>query len=157
MVCCDADSYDHCLEDTLAVGLLVGNAEGVEPGFYMLDRKRRSLLPTAYGSMMNDMASACLNQEWLGNCALHFLFLSNLDLVEGVWGARAYRYAMLSAGRLGQRIYVASTAMRLGCCGIGAFYDDEAGRLLGLNDTCKLLYLVAAGPIKALRGKRALP
>jgi SagB-type dehydrogenase family enzyme len=148
MVCCDANSHDRSLDEALAVGLLVGNVEEVEPGFYLLDRKGRSLLPVAYGFMMDEMASVCLNQEWLGNCALHFVFLSNLGHVEEIMGARAYRYAMLSAGRLGQRIYVGATAMRIGCCGIGAFYDDEAGRLLGLREECSLLYLVAAGPVK---------
>jgi SagB-type dehydrogenase family enzyme len=148
MVCCVANSHDRPLDEALAVGLLVGNVEGVEPGFYLLDRKRRSLLPVAYGFMMDEMASVCLNQEWLGNCALHFLCLSNLGHVEGVWGPRAYRYAMLSAGKLGQRIYVGATAMGIGCCGIGAFYDHEASRLLGLREECSLLYLVAAGPLK---------
>jgi SagB-type dehydrogenase family enzyme len=148
MVCSSASSYDRPLDQTLAVGLVAGNIEGIEPGFYLLDRKRRSLLPAAHGFMMDKMASVCLNQEWLGNCAIHFLFLINLEFAERLCGARAYRYAMLSAGRLGQRIYVGATAMRLGCCGIGAFYDDEAACLLGLPDQSRLLYLVAVGPVK---------
>jgi len=148
MVCCDADSYDRSLDDALAVGVLTGKVEGVEPGFYLLDRKGASLIPVASGYMMEEMATVCLNQAWLANCALHFLFLSNLRLIEQLWGARSYRYAMLSAGRLGQRIYVGATSMRVGACGIGAFYDDEASRLLALPDEWRLLYLVAAGPVK---------
>ena len=38
--------------------------------------------------------------------------------------------------------------MQLGCCGIGAFYDDEVSELLGLNEQSRLLYTVAVGPIK---------
>ena len=38
--------------------------------------------------------------------------------------------------------------MQLGCCGIGAFYDDEVAELLGLNEQSRLLYMVATGPIK---------
>jgi nitroreductase len=38
--------------------------------------------------------------------------------------------------------------MGIGCCGIGAFYDDEAAHILGLNEQTRLLYLVAAGPLK---------
>jgi nitroreductase len=60
---------------------------------------------------------------------------------------------MLTAGRLGQRIYLSAAAMRLGCCGIGAFYDDEAARMLGLNDQSHLLYLVAVGPLRKWAGK----
>ena len=66
-------------------------------------------------------------------------------------GARGYRYAMMDAGILGQRLYLGSTALDLGCCGIGAFYDNEARALLSLNDDSYLLYLVAVGQRKKKR------
>ena len=69
---------------------------------------------------------------------------------DRTWGPRGYRYAMLAAGRLGQTIYLGATALGLGCCGIGALYDEEARQLLGLNKKAALLYLVAAGPVKRL-------
>jgi SagB-type dehydrogenase family enzyme len=150
MMCYEAGSGDHPMDQTLAVGLLVGRVEGVKAGFYLLDTEDLSLIPVTPGFMMDSMATACLNQAWLANCALHFLFISNLPLIEKQWGPRAYRYAMLSAGRLGQRIYVGATAMLLGACGIGAYYDDDARRLLGLPEQWSLLYLVAAGPVKKL-------
>jgi nitroreductase len=120
----------------------------MEPGFYILDTLRESVSLVTPGFMMEEMAPACLGQAWLGNCALHFLFLTNLAQLESAGGPRAYRHAMLTAGRLGQRIYLAATSMQLGCCGIGAFYDEEASDLLGLNDDSALLYLVATGPVK---------
>jgi len=43
---------------------------------------------------------------------------------------------------------VFSAPQGLGCCGIGALYDNEAKDLLGLDDTSALLYLVAAGTIR---------
>jgi nitroreductase len=55
---------------------------------------------------------------------------------------------MLAAGRMGERLYLLATAMGLGCCGIGAFYDQEAAHLLGLNSHSRLLYLVGVGKIK---------
>ena len=79
---------------------------------------------------------------------MHVLFFANLEILERCWGSRGYRYAMLTAGRLGERLYVAATAMGIGCCGIGAFYDGEAAVSLGLNDHSRLLYLVALGPVK---------
>ena len=94
------------------------------------------------------MAAACLDQQWLQNAAVHFCFITNLDQLDKNWGARGYQYAMLDAGRIGQRIYLATTALGLGCCGIGALYDFEARTLLSLNQSSVLLYLVAAGPIK---------
>ena len=55
---------------------------------------------------------------------------------------------MLTAGRLGQRLYVAAEALGMGCCGIGALYDGEAMEMLGLNQSSRLLYLVGVGNIK---------
>jgi SagB-type dehydrogenase family enzyme len=137
-------------ESSVCTGLLIGDIEGFDPGFYLLNPEEKSIEMVNSGSLMNEMAHVCLDQQWLFNAAIHFLFLTNLDTLEKTWGPRGYRYAMLSAGRLGQKIYLGATAMGLGCCGIGAFYDQEAAQLLGLNPSSKLLYLVAAGPVKKL-------
>jgi SagB-type dehydrogenase family enzyme len=139
--------------DVVSVGLLAGNVEGLDAGFYLLDRQNEATSPVCRGDMMDRMAHICLDQSWLANCAVHFLFLTNFELLEQRRGLRGYRHAMLSAGRLGQRLYLAATSMRLGCCGIGAFYDHEAVDLLGLNGQSRLLYLVAVGPVKKWTGK----
>jgi len=96
------------------------------------------------------MTPACLDQNWLANAAVHFVFMANLQRLDRLYGGRGYRYAMLNAGRLGQLIYLGATALGLGCCGIGALYDHEAQKILGLNVDSALLYLVAAGPVKRL-------
>jgi SagB-type dehydrogenase family enzyme len=135
-------------KEALSVGFLSGNVQDLNPGFYVLDLEQGQMSLSSQGFVIDKMARVCLDQAWLANCALHFVFLTNLILLEETWGPRGYRYAMLTAGRLGQRIYLGTTAMGMGCCGIGAFYDDEAAQLLGLNEQTSLLYLVAAGPLK---------
>jgi SagB-type dehydrogenase family enzyme len=155
-LCSDIGAQGHSKptgSDVVSVGLLVGNVLGIDAGFYLLDRQNESISPVCRGDMMDRMAHICLDQSWLANCAVHFLFLTNFELLGQSRGLRGYRHAMLSAGRLGQRIYVAAVSMRLGCCGIGAFYDDEAVELLGLNGQSRLLYLVAVGPVKKWSGK----
>ncbi|MBN1841706.1 MAG: SagB/ThcOx family dehydrogenase [Deltaproteobacteria bacterium] len=134
--------------DAISVGFLSGNVQDLDPGFYMLDPEHASMALVSQGRMIGKMARICLDQAWLANCALHFCFLSNLELLEQTWGPRGYRYAMLTAGRLGQRIYLGATSMGFGCCGIGAFFDDEAAQMLDVNDQTRLLYLLAAGPVK---------
>ena len=134
---------------SLAIGVLAGDVDGMGPGFYLLDTTEVSVGLVTSGDFIESMAHICLDQQWLTNAAAHFLFLTNLDLMEQTWGARGYRYAMLSAGRMGQRLYMAATAMGMGCCGIGALYDGEAAERLGLNEASRLLYLVAVGPVKS--------
>jgi len=134
---------------SLSIGLLAGDVEDMDPGFYLLDTTKASLGLVTSGDFMESMAHICLDQQWLANAATHFLFLTNLELMDRTWGARGYRYAMLTAGRMGQRLYLAATAMGMGCCGIGALYDGEAAERLGLNEASRLLYLVAVGPVKS--------
>ena len=142
---CHSDAnYDR----SICTGFLLENAEDSAPGFYLLDRSERSFGQVTSGNFTQMAAHICLDQAWLTQAAVHFLFLTNLELLDQTWGARGYRYAMLTAGRMGERLYLVATALGLGCCGIGAFYDWEAADLLGLNDNARLLYLVAVGPVK---------
>ena len=139
---------DRVYVSSVVTGFLAGNIEGVDSGFYVLDPKRRRFGKVAEKQMTVAMSRVCLDQEWLARAAVHFLFMSRLPDLDARWGARGYRYAMMTAGRLGQAVYLGATALGLGCCGIGALYDHEARDLLGLNPESALLYLVAAGPVK---------
>ncbi len=132
----------------VTTGFLVGNVEGFDPGFYRLSGEDRRYGLLKSGSFVEQMAGICLDQLWLANAGALFLFMANLKALDDCCGARGYRYAMLEAGVLGQRLYMGSTALGLGCCGIGAFYDNEARELLDLNDDSYLLYLVAVGKVK---------
>jgi SagB-type dehydrogenase family enzyme len=140
----DRSSYEECL----SVGFLAANVEGMDPGFYLVDPAKSFVGKVKPGAFTETMTSICLDQAWLAYAGVHFLFMANLDILDRVHGPRGYRYAMMVAGRLGQRLYVAATALGLGCCGIGALYDGEAAELLGLDDSSRLLYLVAAGTVK---------
>jgi nitroreductase len=48
------------------------------------------------------------------------------------YGDRGYRYVHFEAGAIGQRMYLAAEACRLRATGIGAFFDEEVHRYLGL-------------------------
>jgi SagB-type dehydrogenase family enzyme len=141
----NAPAHDARTE-AVCIGIMAARTEDFQAGFYLLDPSNATLHLAATGIFVDRMAHICLDQAWLGRAAVHFLFMSNLELLESVWGPRGYRYAMMTAGRQGQQIYLAATAMGFGACGIGAFYDQEAARLIGLNPPSRLLYLVAAGP-----------
>ncbi len=141
----DAQSFHS---NSIAVGFLASESSGLEPGFYLLNRRTGSVALAKPGSYTEQMARVCLDQAWLANCAVHFLFMTNLKVLEQTRGPRGYRHALLAAGRLGQRIYVGAASMKIGCCGIGAFYDDEAAEILELDHASKLLYLVGVGPVK---------
>jgi SagB-type dehydrogenase family enzyme len=143
--CLAGDQEAPAVSKTVQTGFLCWNVDDINPGFYLLNPASRQFGSVAAMDLIPAMTAACLNQEWLKNAAAHLLFMTNLDTIDRRLGARGYRYAMMTAGRLGHTAYLAATAMGLGCCGIGAFYDHEAEQMLGLNESSALLYLVAVG------------
>ncbi len=147
-----ASSGGQDYPESISTGILTGKIEGIKPGFYLIDHINRRADLVDGGSMTRIMASVCLDQQWLENAAIHFLFMADFKELNRKWGARGYRYAMMTAGRIGQAVYLGAEALGLGCCGIGALYDNDARNVLDLNDHSALLYLVAAGPVK---GKEA--
>ena len=135
----------------LAIALAAQHAGGMSlaEGLYALCRANCSLARLHAGSVQDALARACLGQEWLKNAGLLCLFTADIDLLEREYGARAYRYALLEAGRLGQRTYLAATEAGLGACGVGAFFDQEASTIIGIGRRGQLLYLVAAGAVRS--------
>ncbi len=144
------ETHELISAKSLRIGLLTGNVAGMAPGFYLLDPEQKQLGLVKTGNLLGEMAAVCLDQEWLARAALHFLFIANLAWLDQAGGPRGYRQVMMTAGRLGQILYLGATSLQLGCCGIGALYDPEARTLLGLNPASALLYLVAVGPVKRL-------
>ena len=133
---------------SMEVGFLANHVRDLESGYYLCNFGKHNYGMVEAGTFQNLMAAICLEQAWLKNANLHFLFMSNLEETDKYLGPRGYRYAMMEAGRLGQALYVGATALGLGCCGIGAMFDYEARQLLSLNESSFLLYLVAVGMTK---------
>ena len=146
-----AAGFSDCA-GTVGIGFLTTRVEGIETGFHLIDHSNGTRALAKPGDFIQEMTHICLDQMWLGNAAFHFLFLTNVEILDREFGPRGYRYAMMTAGRLGERLYLAATALGLGCCGIGALYDYEAQKLLELNQTSRLLYLVAVGKVKGGKG-----
>jgi SagB-type dehydrogenase family enzyme len=146
----EAASFPDKIKTFPRMGIIIANVVGLEPGIYFANDSTHSLQRTAQGLFTQSMAHICLDQLWMANAAVHFLFIGDLYDVGPLWGPRAYRYLMINAGLLGERLYLAATAMGLGCCGIGAFYDNEAAQLLDLEDGARLLYLITLGPVKSI-------
>jgi SagB-type dehydrogenase family enzyme len=137
--------------DLLQTAFFAERVKDIVPGLYSLDNSERKFGILHPGIFGEKIAHTCLNQEWLKNAGLHFLFMCDTDELDKKYGPRGYRYAMMEAGRIGQLLYITATSLSLGCCGIGAFYDNEADTLIDLNGgkELRLLYLVAIGKIKS--------
>lgn len=136
------------VEPFLKTAMISQQLQGVTNGLYSFSRDGGCLACRKTGDLAGDLARVCLDQAWIARAAVNFLVLADLSAVEAALGSRGYRYVMMHAGRIGQRLYLAAEALGLGCCGIGAMYDREAADLLGLTSGTRLLYAVSAGPVK---------
>jgi SagB-type dehydrogenase family enzyme len=128
---------------------LVTNAvQDLPDGCYRFQPANQSLKKVMGGFIGLDLSKAVLNQDWLGRANLVLVMSSPLERLEQTMGPRALRYAYLAAGRLGQRAYLACEVMDWGCCGVGAFYDDDVREILRLPREEEVMYIMPLGPYK---------
>ncbi len=132
----------------LSLGVALQNTEGFDDGFYFFSEKGSSVLMMRQGQFQYSLSSVCLDQQWISGAAMIFLFMANLTGLEKAFGPRGYRLLLMESGRIAQRIYLAATGLFLGCCGVGALYDEEAQMLFNLNRDSALFYVVSLGSAK---------
>ena len=126
--------------------LVVNRVKGLEPGIYFLEVGEFSLVARKIGDFSSPMARAALEQEVAGDAAVVFDWVAVIERSRQKYRQRAYRYIYLDCGHIAQNLYLAATAMDLGCCGIGAFFDDEVNELVGVDGQEETaIYLAAVG------------
>lgn len=124
------------LSSAVRIQLVAHAVDGLPPGAYRLDHTGHRLVPRgARGELRRRARGAALDQDVIGDAAVAFvLSVDRATVARDVLGApRAYRHAMLEAGLIGERIYLEGAAQGLGVCAVGAFYDDEAAALVGVD------------------------
>ena len=128
--------------------LVINRVEEVPAGIYFFQVEDFSLQEKRTGDFSRPIASAALGQEMALTAAVVFVWVAVINRCRQKYRQRAYRYIYLDCGHIGQNLYLAATAMNLGCCTIGAFFDDEVNALLeidGQEETT--IYLATIGKI----------
>ncbi len=148
---CNPDRPETAPHVALALHKVTGAGDPGSHGLYLLRCEAGNVLewaPLRGRSVQEKLAAICLGQAWLQHANAMFLFLADIGTLEALHGARGYRQVMLEAGRLGERVYLLATALGLGACGIGAFFDAPAAELMGLGRDVHLLHLTAMGRVR---------
>jgi SagB-type dehydrogenase family enzyme len=112
--------------------LYVHRIDGLTPGVYRLWEEHAELEPISYGDQRVAAAGLSLAQDLAGNACVAFSMIADIERAVSTFGDRGYRYVHFEAGAIGHRLYLAAEALGLGATGIGAFYDDEVHRYLGI-------------------------
>ena len=139
------------LPEELKLFFAVERVDGIIPGVYRYEGEGGNfkLEPVREGSTIYEIASACLDQMWIGNAAFAIVVMIDHEKVDDDSGDRGsgYRSALLTAGRVGQLTYLVSEAFGYGCCGIGALYDSEVANVVNYPSGFAC-YVLACGPVK---------
>jgi SagB-type dehydrogenase family enzyme len=129
--------------------LVILDVADLEPGVYHYDVQGHRLELLRPGELRREVFQAAVSQEMIWGASLALVMTALFARVQWKYVDRSYRYALLEAGHLGQNVYLAATALGLGPCGIGAYFDDDLNRLLGVDGYDEaVVYLMAVGPAR---------
>jgi len=124
--------------------------DGLEPGIYHFRPHYFDLELLKNGDYSEEFSKAALNQKMVQSGQVTFVWTAVVERSKWKYLQRAYRYIYLDAGHIGQNLYLAAEALQLGCCTIGAIFDEEANKLIddvdGFNET--VVYMATVGILK---------
>ena len=129
--------------------IAVNRVEEMVAGLYHYNLREGQLALLREGYLGRDLAYAGLNQEILEEAASVFIWTAVVERSKWKYRERAYRYIYMDVGHIGQNLYLAATALNLGCCTVGAFFDEEVDRVVGIDGENEIsVYLGAVGRLK---------
>ncbi len=128
--------------------LYIDRVEAVTQGLYHFNVADFSLECLQDGSFNQLITIACFGQPTVRRAAVVFIWTAMMLRCMVKYRDRAMRYIPMDLGHVCQNVQLAATAMNLGSCPIGAFYDDNINDLLGVDgEEETVLYLVTVGKL----------
>ena len=126
----------------------INNVEGLAKGIYHYSIVSHELELVREGDFRNEMSRAALGERMFKQANAILALSAVFQRIQRQYRERSQRYIFFEAGHIAQNTYLVATSMGLGACAIGAFYDDEFNRLLGLDGKNEsVLYIIALGKI----------
>ena len=113
--------------------LVINNVEGLESAVYHYSIRDHSLEELKTGDFSREIAAAALDQRMCAQAAAVFVWAALFQRTNWKYGQRGYRYIYLDAGHIAQNLALASTALGLASCEVGALYDDEVNGIIGVD------------------------
>jgi SagB-type dehydrogenase family enzyme len=113
--------------------VVVHSVTGILPGLYKYDEMEHRLLPKSQGDVRPAFREACMGQEMVSDAQALFIWVAVRSRMGDRYAARAYRYLFLDLGHAAENLALAAESLLLGCCSIGAYYDEYTDAIMGLD------------------------
>jgi SagB-type dehydrogenase family enzyme len=126
--------------------LVANDVQNLEPGLYHYAIRSHELEQLALGNLRQAAAMAALGQAMCAEAPVVFVWTALFGRSKWKYGQRAYRYVYLDAGHIAQNLALTAVSLGLGSCQIGALFDDEANKIIGLDGTAEgVIYMSTVG------------
>jgi SagB-type dehydrogenase family enzyme len=115
---------------------LVFNVEGCEPGLYHYCVVDHSLELLRSGPIRDEFLGRNLTpyRELAATCSVLFAITAVLPRTVSKYLFRGYRFLSYDVGAVLQSFYLTGTALGLGTCAIGGFFDNEVGEFIQVDN-----------------------
>ncbi len=136
----------HALETYLAVF----RVSGLPKGIYRYLPLEHALVEVSRPEAVEALAArAALGQAFAGAGAVTFLWTAVPYRMEWRYGDASYKVIALDAGHVCQNLYLACEAVSAGACAIGAYDQERADQLVGVDGEEEfVVYMAAVGKVK---------
>lgn len=129
----------------LEVYVVVGDVENLAKSVYKYNPHEHELVKVVEGDKRADLAKAAVGQSWVEKAAIDIVITGVYERTTQKYGERGIRYVHIEVGHTAQNVCLQATAMGLGAVTVGAFYDDQVGKILNLLEGEQPLYIIPIG------------
>ncbi len=131
--------------------LVVQNVEGLEAGLYRyLSLSHRLCLLQQDPGLVDEAVSACVGQGFVAQAAVTFLWTALPYRTQWRYSRMAPKLIALDAGHVCQNLYLAAESVGAGTCAVGAYDQDQADALVGVDGMEEfVVYIAPVGRVHA--------
>lgn len=113
--------------------VVINNVRGLEVGVYHYSIQAHQLEQLEQGDFRQRITAAALRQGMCATAPVVFIWTAIFERCKWKYSQRAYRYIYLDAGHIAENLALATVSLNLGSCEIGALYDDQVNKILGID------------------------
>jgi SagB-type dehydrogenase family enzyme len=114
-------------------------------GFLHYIPDNHQLMHVSDSNLIEDLATAALGQQCIREASAVVVITAVYERIEQKYGRRGERYVKVEAGHAAQNILLQAVSEGIGAVPVGAFYDEDVRKALGLPSDHEPLYLIPLG------------
>jgi len=113
--------------------VVAARVSGLEKGVYHYRVQSHQLEEIALGDFSAEVAHAALSQDMCARASAVIIYAALFKRSVWKYRQRGYRYVYIEAGHMAQNRALASISLGLGCCHVGALFDNEINAIIGVD------------------------